>query len=199
MKPLLVIMAKAPVAGRIKTRLAAEIGAIEALRFYRAFSSAVVRRLSADTRWETAIAVSPDYAIVHPCWPLHIRRIAQGSGDLGARMQRIFDEHPGRRTIIVGTDIPGISSAHIARGFTALGRKPAVLGPAPDGGYWLVGCRGTPRIADFFSDVRWSSPETLNDTITNLGRENVALVDELEDVDEVADYRKWKERAGRIV
>ncbi len=199
MKPVLFIMAKAPVAGRTKTRLAADIGVIKAVRFYRAMSFAVASRLGRDPRWETVIAVTPDASLWSPCWPDHLPRVPQGEGDLGDRMQRLLEMAPGRRTIIVGTDIPGITPAHIARAFHALGKKPAILGPAPDGGYWLVGARGTPRVPDFFANVRWSSPTTFDDTVKNLGTDNVAWADELEDVDTAADYLKWRGMAGRAV
>jgi uncharacterized protein len=199
MRPVLFIMAKAPVAGRTKTRLAADIGAVEALRFYRAMSFAVASKLGNDSRWETVIAVTPDASLWSPCWPDHLPRVPQGTGDLGDRMQRLLEMASGRRTIIVGTDIPDITPAHIARAFHDLGKKPAILGPAPDGGYWLVGARSTPRVPDFFANVRWSSPTTFADTLKNLGADNVALADELEDVDTVADYLRWKALAGRLL
>ena len=192
-------MAKAPVAGNTKTRLAADIGAAEAVRFYRTTSFAVATRLGRDPRWETVMVVSPDDCRRLPCWPDHLPRIPQGNGDLGQRMQRLLDLGVGRRTIIVGTDIPAIKPVHIARAFHLLGQKPAVIGSAQDGGYWLVGARGTPRVPEFFSDVRWSSLTTLADTVKNLGAENVATASELEDVDEVADYLRWKGSAGLVV
>lgn len=199
MKPVLFIMAKAPVAGNTKTRLAADIGATEAVRFYRAMSFAIASRLGSDPRWKTVIAVTPDTNLWSPCWPDHLSRVPQENGDLGARMQHLLAMTPGCRTIIVGTDIPGIERTHIARAFRALGKKPAILGPAPDGGYWLVGARGTPRVPDIFANVHWSSPTTFDDTMRNLGVDKVALADELEDVDTVTDYMKWKALAGRVV
>lgn len=199
MKPVLFIMAKAPVAGNTKTRLAADIGATEAVRFYRAMSFAITSRLGRDPRWETVVAVTPDASLWSPCWSDHLARAPQGNGNLGVRMQRLLEMAPGRRTIVVGTDIPGITTAHIAHAFRALGEKPAILGPAPDGGYWLVGARGTPRVLDFFAGVRWSSTTAFADTVKNLGTDNVAWADELEDVDTVAGYLKWKAVSGRVV
>ncbi len=192
-------MARAPMAGRAKTRLAAKIGVAEAIRFYRAMSRSLAIRLGNDPRWETIIAVTPDDEVANLSWPAHLPRIPQGAGNLGDRMQRLLDMSRGRRAMVIGSDIPGIKPAHIATAISALGQKPAVFGQAPDGGFWLVGSRGTPRVPDFFSGIRWSSQHTLADTIKKLGAENIALIDHLEDVDESAEYRVWKAMAGRVV
>ena len=98
--------------------------------------------------------------------------------------QAIID---GVHTSIFGTD-------HIARAFEALGRADTVLGPAEDGGYWLVGMKRFPRVTEIFEDVRWSSEHTLADTKANIERAGLtlALADTLNDVDTGADYRRWK-------
>ena len=192
-------MVRAPMAGRAKTRLAAKIGVAEAVRFYRAMSRSLAIRLGNDQRWETIIAVTPDEEVDNLSWPAHLPRIPQRIGNLGDRMQRLLDLGRGRRAMVIGSDIPGIRPNHIARAISALGQKPAVFGPAPDGGYWLVGSRGTPRVLDFFSGIRWSSQHTLADTVARLGAENVTLIDYLEDVDEAAEYQVWKALAGRVI
>ena len=116
-------------------------------------------------------------------------RLPQGGGDLGARMQRIFDRGPAGPMLIVGTDVPGIRPAHIAEAFRLLGRHDAVFGPATDGGYWLVGLRRHPRVLRPFADVRWSSPHALADTLANLEGRAVAFVATLSDVDDASDLR----------
>src|SRR4249920_3926098 len=78
----LVVMAKAPVAGAVKTRLAREIGVATATRFARQATAALLQRLARDPRWQTTLAVSPDAAVASRCWPPGIARIAQGRGDL---------------------------------------------------------------------------------------------------------------------
>ena len=198
-KPVLFIMVRAPMAGRAKTRLAAKIGVAEAIRFYRAMSRSLAIRLGNDPRWETIIAVTPDEEVDNLSWPAHLPRIPQRIGNLGDRMQRLLDLGRGRRAMVIGSDIPGIRPNHIAHAISALGQKSAVFGPAPDGGYWLVGSRGTPRVQDFFSGIRWSSQHTLADTVARLGAENVTLIDYLEDVDEAAEYQVWKALAGRVI
>ena len=143
-------MAKAPVAGAAKTRLAREIGAAAATRFARQATAALLQRVARDPRWQTILAVSPDAAVASRCWPRGIARMGQGRGDLGRRMQRIMQRMPPGPVVIVGTDVPGITPALIAAAFRRLGRHDAVFGPAADGGYWLVGMRRRPRLLHAF-------------------------------------------------
>lgn len=178
--------------GGVKTRLARQIGAGEALRFYRAASGRLIRTMARDPRWRTVLAVAPDTSVRAPFWPAHVARVAQGPGDLGQRMQRLFDA-PGRGpVVIIGSDIPGIAPTHIARAFASLGTADVVFGPAPDGGYWLVGARRTPHMPDLFAGVRWSSPHTLADSLRNVAHLKTALLNELEDVDDAESHARWR-------
>lgn len=192
-------MAKAPVAGRVKTRLAAEIGCVRATQFYRHTASAVIGRLSRDSRWQTCIAVAPDAARIPADWLDRATRQEQGGGGLGARMQRILDAAGPGPVVIVGTDIPAIRPDHIAAAFRALAAADAVFGPASDGGYWLVGLRRTPRVPQIFEGVRWSSPYALADTRANLAGCRVAQIATLSDVDTAADLAADRGRHGRRV
>src|SRR6476661_7654873 len=79
----LVVMAKAPVAGGAKTRLAREIGVAAATRFARQATAALLQCVSRDPRWQTVLAVSPDAAVGSRSWPRGIARVTQGGGDLG--------------------------------------------------------------------------------------------------------------------
>ena len=182
----LVIMAKTPSAGRVKTRLARDIGVSEALRFYRAQLALTCRTLSNNPGWKLVLARSPDHenrTIVYRFDEV----IGQGSGGLGARMQRLFDHGKRGPLIIIGADIPGITPRMIARAFHLLKSHDAVFGPASDGGYWLVGQRRRPRVAYPFKGVRWSSSHALEDTLGNLQGCSVGYVDQLNDVDTGAD------------
>lgn len=192
--PRLVMMAREPRAGRVKSRLAASIGPAEALRFYRTTLARVLRSVGGDPRWHTMLAVTPDSATDSPVWPAHVGRLAQGGGDLGERMQRIFNRLPPGPTLIVGSDIPGIRAGHVARAFALLGRHDAVFGPAEDGGYWLIGLRRRPRIPRLFHDVRLSSEHALADTLANCRDLSVGLADTLSDVDTAEDWRAWRRR-----
>ena len=188
-------MLKRARAGAVKVRLARAVGAAEATRFYRVASARVLRRLARDPRWTTWLAVTPDTAVRDRTWPRRIPRVAQGPGGLGARMQRIMNELPPGPVVIVGSDIPGISPEHVAAAFRLLGRHDAVLGPAEDGGYWLVGLRRRPTVPRAFAHVRWSGPHALADTLRNLDGLSVGFVERLPDVDDESDWRCWR-RSG---
>ncbi len=165
----LIIMAKAPRIGRVKSRLARDIGVVGAWAFYRRTLSQVSRRLAADRRWTTWLGVAPDTA-AHDGgqWPVDCPRIQQGTGDLGQRMARLLAAVPPGPAVLVGADIPGIERRHINHAFQALGRAEAVFGPAADGGYWLVGLQRRPVYVEIFGHVRWSTEHTLADTLANL-------------------------------
>jgi uncharacterized protein len=195
----LIVMARAPVAGRVKTRLAAEAGLATAVRFARHSLTALVRRVGMDARWSTLLAVTPDNSVRSRTWPRGVGLMPQGVGDLGRRMQRLMDDAPPGPVVIIGTDIPGIGRGHIASAFGALGRHDAVLGPAEDGGYWLVGLRRRPRVLRAFAGVRWSSAHALGDTLANLRGHKSALLPTLGDVDTAGDLDRHAGRWGRRI
>jgi rSAM/selenodomain-associated transferase 1 len=190
-------MAKAPIAGRAKRRLAAEIGSTEATRFARCAAAALIDRLGRDARWQTILAVSPDHFAKSPIWPAKVITCGQGTGDLGTRMQRLFEANARGPLIIVGTDIPAIRATYIATAFRLLGSRDAVFGPAIDGGYWLVGLRRRPRLLRPFYQVRWSGPHALQDTLDNLAGHSIGFVATLADVDGVEAYRLGAQHFGR--
>lgn len=187
-RPTLLIFLKQPVPGRVKTRLGKEIGMTAAAQWFRAQSASLIRRLSHDPRWRTLLAVAPDTATRSRVWPRDIERWPQGNGDLGARMARGFRTFAPSPTVIVGADIPGIGRHHIAGAFNALRGCDAVFGPAPDGGYWLVGLRGPQVPEGFMKGVRWSTEHTLSDTRDTLPtKARVACIETLRDVDTAND------------
>ena len=187
----LVMFVKAPRLGAVKTRLAADIGMIEAWRFYRASVAGTLHRLGRDRRWRCWLCVTPDrfaYA-----WPRRLPRLPQGRGDLGARMGRVLHNMPTGPVIIIGGDIPEIDAADIAQAFRELKRHDMVFGPASDGGYWLIGARRRPPPPGLFRNVRWSSRHALADTMANLGpRCRTALLRQHDDIDTGGDYRRWR-------
>ena len=103
-------------------------------------------------------------------------------------MARMFDCAGQGPALVIGADIPAITPAHIADCFALLGRHDAVIGPAPDGGYWAIGLRHPARRPRaMFSDVRWSGPHARADTLANLRGLRVGMAATLSDVDEAAD------------
>jgi rSAM/selenodomain-associated transferase 1 len=184
----LIIMVKEPRLGAVKTRLARDIGPVQATRFYRTVTANLLRRLAADSRWRTVLAVSPDHAPPVPCLPAHVPRTSQGEGDLGVRMARLLRTQFPAHAILIGSDIPGIRAQHIAEAFGVLKRHNAVFGPTGDGGFWLVGLKPLPRLEGAFRGVRWSSPFALSDTLANLERREVGFAANLLDVDDGYSY-----------
>ncbi|MEM9268871.1 MAG: TIGR04282 family arsenosugar biosynthesis glycosyltransferase [Pseudomonadota bacterium] len=189
MRRHLVVMVKEPRPGRVKTRVAAGIGSVGAAWWYRHQCTRLLKRLD-DPRWQLWLAVAPDHeGMASRVWPGHLTRRPQGLGGLGTRMGRIFRDLPPGPAVIVGSDIPGIMPAHIAAAFAALGPAPSVLGPAPDGGYWLIGLRRRRVPAGLFKDVRWSGPQAMADTEKTL-EAPVAHIATLQDVDTLEDLQK---------
>ncbi|MEJ8571733.1 TIGR04282 family arsenosugar biosynthesis glycosyltransferase [Microbaculum marinum] len=192
MQRWLVVMAKAPRAYAVKSRLAKDIGAAEATRFYRVVLNGLVRRVAGDPHWQTVLAVAPDRCTREPVWPPGVAVTAQGRGDLGRRMQRVMEALPPGPAIIVGSDIPTIRPPHLREAFRLLDRNDVVIGPAEDGGYWLVGLKRRPVVARIFAGVRWSTPHALADTLSNCRRLSVATAATLPDVDGVDDWQRWR-------
>lgn len=180
--------------GRVKRRLAEGIGPTAAALFYRTTLVGQIRRLARDGRWTVWLFVTPDGSVGHPAWRgvarSKVRR--QGPGDLGQRMKLPFRILPAGPIVLVGSDIPAMRPRHIARAFGLLGRHDLVLGPASDGGFWLVGARrARPLPRTLFAEVRWSTAEALADTLATIpARFSTALADTLDDVDNAQDLRK---------
>lgn len=182
----------------MKTRLAKKLGPESACQAYRTLVEAV---LEAIAPWrEVELRFSPDDAAAEvapwlmPGW----RAAPQGPGDLGERLGRAFEEAlpSAKRTIIIGSDCPEIAMADLEEAQEALDDHDVVLGPAVDGGYWLIGLR-QPQPA-LFRGVAWSSASVLEQTLANAAAEqlSVHLLRILNDVDTVADWERWRGRTG---
>src|SRR5262249_28574470 len=195
----LVVMAKAPAAGAVKTRLARALGVANATRFARHATAALLPRFAPDPRWQRIPSATPEVAVSSRCWPRGVTRVRQGTGDLGRRMQRIMDMLPPGPVAIIGTDVPSVTPAHIAPAFRRLGHYQAVFGRALDGGYWLVGMRRRPRVLEAFQNVRWSSEHALGDTLASLRNATVGFIATLPDVDEASAFHAAARQFGRRV
>ncbi|WP_412552768.1 TIGR04282 family arsenosugar biosynthesis glycosyltransferase [Shimia sp. MIT1388] len=182
-------MIKEPRPGRVKTRLGRDLGMTAAAWWFRHQSASLLRRLD-DPRWNLILAVAPDHkGRTSRVWPAHLPLVPQGTGNLGDRMARQLRFHQGP-TCIIGADIPGIQPAHIAQAFKALGDHDAVFGPAPDGGYWLVGLKHAPK-PGLFANVRWSTEHALADSRATLPDARIATIATLADVDTAADLARF--------
>ncbi|MEM8731433.1 MAG: TIGR04282 family arsenosugar biosynthesis glycosyltransferase [Pseudomonadota bacterium] len=190
MQQTLVVMVKLPRVGQVKTRLGRDIGHVLAAWWFRHQVAGLLRRLR-DPRWQIVLAVAPDAdGLRCRVWPADLPRRPQGRGDLGARMARALRSVVGP-VCLIGADIPAVRPVHLSRAFAELRRHDVVLGPATDGGFWLIGCapqRGLPPGA--FDKVLWSTEQALSGTLATLSDRRVALVDTLSDVDTAADLPK---------
>lgn len=188
----LVVFAKKPIMGRVKTRLGRDIGIQLATQFYRRNLADLLLRLGSDSRWRSWLALSPDKTIHgRPFWPKSFTAVKQGKGNIGERMSRVMTDVPRGPLIIIGTDIPKIRPDHIQTAFKAVGNHDVVFGPAQDGGYWLVGARRSPHIPELFKNIRWSTKFCLSDSLAKAKQKKlkVALLETLEDVDDGRSYQ----------
>ncbi|WP_299562684.1 TIGR04282 family arsenosugar biosynthesis glycosyltransferase [uncultured Sulfitobacter sp.] len=190
MKRTLIVMVKEPRAGRVKTRLGREIGMVAAAWWFRHQVRRLLRRIE-DPRWRVVLAVAPDRAgVLSRVLPAHLARWPQGKGDLGVRMARMLRQARGGPACVIGADIPGVTRPRIAEAFDALGSHNAVFGPAPDGGYWLIGLKHPAmQPPEFLHTVRWSTDHALTDSIATLKGHRIARVATLRDVDSAADLK----------
>ena len=190
----IVVFAKAPLAGYAKTRLATALGADGAARLAeRLLLEATVHAVAADVG-PVEVCCAPDPA--HPAFAALAQRfavalVAQGDGDLGARMERTFERtlRRHRGAIVIGTDAPGLDAAYLREAALRLRTHDAVLGPAQDGGYTLIGLKLPAPLV--FEGIAWSTPQVMQQTRERLRQAGLVHTElaELADIDEPADLR----------
>ena len=186
---VVIVFVKAPVAGRVKTRLGAEIGMGRATALFRIMTARTIGE-AMKGGWRVVLAVDQPGAACATAkfWPAGIERAPQGGRDLGARMSRAFREAPRGPVVIIGADAPGLRARHLRQAFDALKGADAVFGPAADGGYWLIGLARRRAAPMLFEGVRWSTKHALADTLRTMpGNFNVRLLETLRDIDEACD------------
>jgi len=189
-KTAVVVFAREPLPGRVKTRLAAAIGEAAAASVYAALlerTVAVAAGTSFDLVVSYAEAPSSEWTADHTQ-----RWEVQRGGDLGERMRDSFDRRfrEGRDcVVVVGSDCPPLQQEHLTGAADALENVPVVIGPATDGGYWLVAQRRPGK--DLFSGIPWSNPRTMAATRERLAALAVDWVelDEICDIDTETDLR----------
>jgi rSAM/selenodomain-associated transferase 1 len=185
------VFARAPVLGRIKTRLALTVGAEAALQIH---SELLERTLCVVTNvdgvdvelWLDGAGQLAAHGV-----PIH----AQGEGDLGQRMLAVIADvnRRGRSAIIVGSDCPVLDAGYVEAARDALMQGcDAVLGPVEDGGYILIGM--SRPIPELMVDMTWSTPTVYAETLARasaLGL-NVVSLRTLWDIDNAADLARWR-------
>ncbi len=192
------VFARLPVIGTVKTRLAADIGRREALRFYRTTLTRLLLLLRPVRTWRTVLAVTPDSACRTMTRIFGVPAVPQGPGDLGARMRRVAGSRAGP-VLIVGSDIPDLRPRHLRAALAALRGHDFVFGPAADGGYWLAGFANRRPPGTIMRGVRWSTPDVLAETLASAGpRARVRVLPEtLTDIDDGSAYGRYRSSGRR--
>ena len=185
----ILLFVKYPQPGRVKTRIAATVGADAATAIYKELVARVWSQLPADA----AITVCYDPAErgeeVRVWLPGAARYEAQAAGDLGARLRMAVGSafaNGAAKVAVIGSDCVDITPAIFAETWERLDHAEVVLGPTDDGGYYLIALR-RPRPA-LFENIRWSTEHTLADTLAHAGAAPTHLLPRLRDVDTHEDW-----------
>lgn len=108
-------------------------------------------------------------------------------------MERVSLHQKAGPLVIIGSDVPKINKQHINSAFNALGNCDFVIGPAKDGGFWLIGMKRRPTNFTPFKNVQWSTNDTLRQMLSNVrDKMKVKFLEELEDVDDGHSWNRWK-------
>ncbi len=193
-KDKLIVLVKAPREGEVKTRLAATAGTRKACAVYRELVATVLQRNSALKTVELRFTPDDAGAEIQPWLRPGWTAQPQGDGDLGARMGRAFEASFAagfERVVIIGSDCPAAGSADVRAAWKELKTHDVVLGPALDGGYWLIGLRAVHP--PLFEGISWSSEAVLGQTLQRaraLGL-RIQLLRILADIDTEEDWNAY--------
>lgn len=202
----LLVFARLPELGKVKTRLAADVGAERALVVYEAMLRELVTAIGSSTE-ETEIeclwAPTPaaNAALLRRAFPDHAVAMQTGS-TLGDRLSMAFSErfffHRTDRIIAIGVDDPLLPRTLIDHAFSLLESVEYVVGPAQDGGYYLIGCRAASYEPEVFQGIEWGTSSVLASTVAAIaatGR-TMALLPERFDVDTGEDLERYARATG---
>ncbi|WP_340077406.1 TIGR04282 family arsenosugar biosynthesis glycosyltransferase [Leptobacterium sp. I13] len=191
MKKALIIFVRNPKLGNVKTRLAKTIGDAYALQVYKILITHTVAVTSAlDV---AKFVYYADHVQNDDLWSPHTyyKKEQQGN-DLGERMKNAFQElfdSGFDRVVIIGSDSYDITHQHIESAFDALNESDAVIGPAKDGGYYLLGLKK--MVPEIFENKEWSSSSVLEKTLLDLKNHAVVLLEPLNDIDTYEDLLNY--------
>lgn len=203
-RDVLLVFVKAPRPGAVKTRLAADLGEETAAELYRALAEEEVRCTAPRPgEYERLFFFTPPEARpAMEAWFPEEAWLPQEGPDLGCRMAAAFGEtfrRGARRAAIVGSDVPWVSREIVLEALRSLDDHDLALGPARDGGYYLLAL-DRPRPA-LFDGIPWSTPSVLSATVERAGGLGLAVrvLDPLRDVDTLEDVRaEWKRLRGLL-
>lgn len=189
----LIVFLRLPQSGKVKTRLAATMGHEIALSIYRELISLT---LTAAERSGNAVYLFYDSGLPfneerNPNFSYHL----QSTGDLGLKMAEaisyVLQFH--NKAVIIGSDCPMLTSSILKESFNALDTHDVVLGPAIDGGYYLLGCKNF--IPSLLKEILWGTPHVLEQTIEKIIAANLTyhLLTPLTDIDTEEDWIHYKD------
>jgi len=190
-KEVVLVFQKNEVLGKVKTRLASGMGDLRALEIYKhliQLTYSVLEDVSAPV-WTYFSDFIPE--TVNP--PIEKCFVQEGH-DLGERMANAFGrsfESGMEKVVLIGTDCPTLQSQHLNQAFEALTNSDLVLGPATDGGYYLIGMK---RRSDYlFEGISWSTAAVLSQTlaVATANGLDFTLLDELSDIDTQEDWERY--------
>lgn len=200
----LIVFAKFPRAGEVKTRLGKEIGMDEATAVYREFAAhafGLARQLQSDGV-EIFVFYAPDASTsVIRSWVGHpFRYMPQAGNNLGERMRNAFDETfrlGSKMSVIIGTDVPELDVMTLRQSYSRLSSTDMVIGPSTDGGYYLLGMNAGTK--DVFSGIEWSTGNVLSQTLDSIGRLHLShfLLPAFADVDTAGDFFAYMKRKNK--
>ncbi|HVJ80241.1 MAG TPA: TIGR04282 family arsenosugar biosynthesis glycosyltransferase [Planctomycetia bacterium] len=200
MNGVLLVFLKQPLPGRVKTRLAAELGAAFATACYREMLQNTLEKLQPLRQRLKILGYADQFAPeAFREWDHLVDNwLPQPQGDLGERLAVAFDSLLAEGSVAaIGTDCPELNRRDVESAFASLDRSEAVFGPTPDGGYYLVGLqRPSPG---FFSGVRWSTRYALTDQLQRCDERSwrAELLPLRHDIDLAEDWRAWRWRIGK--
>jgi len=182
-KNALIIFTRKPELGKVKTRLAKGVGEEKALEIYKYLlkhTAETASKVNAEKQvWYTTSIETND------AWDDAIfNKYPQPEGDLGDKMKHAFYENfknEFNKVVIVGTDLMDMDTTTIENAFKSLDHNDVVIGPAEDGGYYLLGMRHF--IPQVFENIEWSTSRVLQQTLSTIKQNSVVLLDEKNDID----------------
>jgi len=189
----IVLFIKTPIKGRVKTRLADDIGSVHALNIYKCFIDDIINA-AAQTGFELKIFFDPpdSKSLIKKWLKQEFDYQVQTGSDLGEKMSAAFQtvfSAKFNRAVLIGSDIPDLPESHIRDAINRLKTHDAVIGPATDGGYYLIGFRSDTFLPDIFKDISWSTDTVYAKTLRNLEKcgLTVHILPQWRDVDTYAD------------
>lgn len=197
-KEVVLVFQRNEVLGKVKTRLAARVGEELAMEIYRYLLNKTYLALK-----EITVPITTYFSEFIPENPIHSaeNKLVQVGGDLGERMKNAFAAHLEsgmEKVVLIGTDCPSLEGIHLLQAFEALEHSDLVLGPARDGGYYLIGMK---RRADFlFEGITWSSELVLSQTLALAADQGLhsSLLPILEDIDSPEDWERYCSQNGDL-